>query len=92
MIAHLTLGNTNFERSRQLKKLIDEGKIRLGGNKNLKIYGTLQCKSGMKMKTANRVFFQSEKEATEAGYRPCGHCMRQGYLVWKTGGARLRHK
>ncbi|MGJ1205480.1 hypothetical protein [Sphingobacterium lactis] len=22
-------------------------------------------------------------EAIEAGYRPCGHCMREEYLKWK---------
>lgn len=92
MIPHSSLGNTNFSRSRKLKQLINEGKIHLGGNKKLKIYGTLQCKSGMKMKAENRVFFRSEKDALNEGFRPCGHCMREAYLSWKTGGARLRHK
>ena len=63
--------------------LIKEGKLRLGGNAKLKIYGTLTCKSGKRMLRKNRVFFESEVEALAAGYRPCGHCMRKEYLVWK---------
>lgn len=55
------------------------------GNRHLKIYGTLHCKSGKRMKKENRVFFQSEKEAMEAGYRPCGHCMNSAYKKWKDG-------
>ena len=46
--------------SRKLKALIDEREIVLGGNKQLKIYGTLSCKSGKRMKKENRVFFRSE--------------------------------
>ena len=67
----------------KLKSLIKSGKIILGGNKRLKIYGTLSCNSGKKMKTKNRVFFCSEKEAINEGYRPCGHCMKNKYLKWK---------
>lgn len=54
-----------------------------GGNKKLKIYGTLQCVSGKRMKRENRVFFESEEEALENGYRPCGHCLRESYQKWK---------
>jgi len=64
---------------RKLKLLIDKGEIVLGGNKQLKIYGRLDCKSGKRMKKENRVFFHSEKGATEKGYRPCGHCMKTEY-------------
>ena len=35
------------------------------------------------MKRANRVFFDSEKEARDNGYRPCGNCMRAEYNMWK---------
>ena len=69
---------------RKLKWLIDEDQINLGGNKQLKIYGTLSCKSGKRMKKENRVFFKSEEEATNKGYRPCGHCMNNEYRKWKT--------
>lgn len=76
MIVHIDLGKTAFARSRKLKELIDIGKVRFGGNRRLKIYGTLTCGSGKRMKVENRVFFVSEAEARNAGYRPCGHCMR----------------
>ncbi|MBS1519790.1 MAG: metal-binding protein [Bacteroidetes bacterium] len=80
MIKHLQLGDTAFQRFRRLRTLIDEGKIQFGGNKKLKIYGTLKCSSGKRMKTENRVFFKSAEEAINEGYRPCGHCMREEYL------------
>ena len=63
----------------KLKPLIEKGEIVFGGNKQLKIYGTLSCKSGKRMKIENRVFFDSEKEAINLGYRPCGHCMKTEY-------------
>lgn len=66
-----------------LGRLILSGKIQLGGNSSLKIYGTLSCSSGKRMKTVNRVFFADEAEAMENGYRPCGHCMRAKYKAWK---------
>lgn len=75
----MDLGDTSFARSRQLKLLINKDEIQFGGNAKLKIYGTLHCRSGMRMKAENRVFFASEAEAIEMGYRPCGHCMREAY-------------
>ena len=83
MIHHIELGNTIFSRKRKLKSLIEKGEITLGGNKQIKIYGTLQCKSGKRMKIENRVFFVSEKEALNEGYRPCGHCLKSKYQKWK---------
>jgi methylphosphotriester-DNA--protein-cysteine methyltransferase len=83
MIAHHDLGPQHFTRSRRLWQLIQAGTITLAGNKRLKIYGTLQCASGKKMKVENRVFFRDKAEAIIMGYRPCGHCMRSGYLQWK---------
>jgi hypothetical protein len=68
---------------RKLALLIGTGEINFGGNKPLKIYGTLSCKSGMRMKSGNRVFFKSEEEAIKGGYRPCGHCMKAEYQKWK---------
>ncbi|HEX2845192.1 MAG TPA: Ada metal-binding domain-containing protein [Chitinophagaceae bacterium] len=73
MIPHTTLGN-GFAASRQLKQLIDQRIIQLAGNKKLRIYGTLDCFSGKRMRKENRVFFGSEKEAIESGYRCCKHC------------------
>ncbi|MFK7981254.1 MAG: metal-binding protein [Saprospiraceae bacterium] len=83
MIKHSTLADTSFSRLRQLKKLINKGKIQLGGNANLKIYGTLNFKLGKRLKVKNRVFFANEEEALEKGYRPCGHSMRKEYQLWK---------
>ena len=83
MIHHNDLGNTIFLRKRKLKSLIAKGEITLGGNKQLKIYGTLKCRSGKRMKIENRVFFTSEKDAINEGFRPCGHCMKHKYWVWK---------
>ncbi len=68
-----------------VKKGIKKGRILFAGNKNLKIYGTLKCASGKRMKRENRVFFGSEEEALSMGYRPCGHCMKTTYQKWKNG-------
>ena len=77
MIRHLELKN------KELASLIKEKNIRIGGNVKLKIYGTLHCKSGKRMKQENRVFFSSAQDAKNEGYRPCGHCMNNDYLIWK---------
>ena len=39
-----------------------------------KIFGKLDCKSGMRMKKKNRVFFHTLKDAVNEGYRPCKKC------------------
>lgn len=59
--------------------------IQWAGNRKLKIYGSLHCRSGKRMKPENRVFFTAEAIALSAGYRPCGHCMKQAYEKWKHG-------
>jgi len=66
-----------------LRKKIRHGAISFAGNGKLKIYGRLSCTSGKRMKRSNRVFFSSEQEAMEKGYRPCGHCMKNKYKKWK---------
>jgi len=66
----------------ELKSLIKKSVIKFGGNKPLKIYGTLSCNSGKRMKKENRIFFRSQQEAIDKGYRPCGHCMRGQYRKW----------
>jgi methylphosphotriester-DNA--protein-cysteine methyltransferase len=83
MIHHPDLGNIAFTRSRKLKLLIDQKQVQFGGNVKLKIYGTLSCGSGKRMKPQNRVFFASADEAVSMGYRPCGHCMKKAYKKWK---------
>lgn len=44
------------------------------GYKPKKIFGTLNCKSGMRMKKENRVFFHNLEDAVKCGYRPCKNC------------------
>ena len=66
-----------------LWQLMKNKAVVLGGNVQLKIYGTLNCTSGKRLKRTNRVFFSSEKEALDNGFRPCGHCMRAAYKIWK---------
>lgn len=77
MLAHTDIATTMLHRK------IKHHEINFAGNRQLKIYGTLQCKSGKRMKKENRVFFISEKEAVTMGYRPCGHCMKNKYIQWK---------
>ena len=77
MIHHNQITNAD------LAKKIKQQQIRFGGNKRLKIFGYLNCKSGKRMKREKRVFFTSEQEAKENGYRPCAHCMKSKYELWK---------
>lgn len=77
MIAHKQL------LSDELRALIKARVLIFGGNKKLKIFGKLNCVSGKRMKTDNRVFFTSSEEAKFFGYRPCGHCMKEEYKIWK---------
>lgn len=66
-----------------LTSLIRQGRVKWAGNSNLKIYGTLRCASGKRMKKSHRVFFATETEAIANSYRPCGHCLRDKYKKWK---------
>lgn len=77
MLYHANL--KDFEVSTGIKRR----KIGYAGHKKLKIYGTLKCASGRRMKRENRIFFETEKEALSLGYRPCGHCVRAKYKLWK---------
>jgi methylphosphotriester-DNA--protein-cysteine methyltransferase len=70
MIAHTALSD------KELTSLIKNHEIILAGNSQLKIFGTLRCSSGKRMKKENRVFFTSKKEAIQNKFRPCGHCMK----------------
>jgi hypothetical protein len=85
MVSHAQLGGSAMARGRRLKELINRQQVSLGGNSKLKIYGTMQCAPGKRMKVENRVFFASEAEAIQLGYRPCGHCMSVKYKEWKNG-------
>lgn len=83
MIWHSALGITPFGIKRRLKALIDNDEIVFAGNRKLNIYGRLDCRWGKRMKAQNRVFFSSENEATQLGYRPCARCMKVEYLIWR---------
>lgn len=84
MIFHLDLiTDLPFRGKRQLYLLLRTGDIQFAGNKKFKIYGLLNCKSGKRMRTGNRVFFRTETEALTYGYRPCARCMPLRYLNWK---------
>ncbi|WP_310555718.1 Ada metal-binding domain-containing protein [Flavobacterium sp.] len=76
MIQHIDITDSDLRSKIKLKEIC------FGGNRNLKIYGTLQCKSGKRLKRKNRVFFSSENEAINKGFRPCGHCMKTEYKKW----------
>jgi len=82
MLLHRDLP-TGFTGQRILAVKIQYGAISFAGNKNLKIYGTLNCSSGKKMKKNNRIFFHSASEAISMGYRPCGRCLKKEYIQWK---------
>jgi len=83
MYCYTQLGIKPFGRLRKLHQLISIGEISLGGYARNKIYGTLQCPAGKRMKPENRVFFKNEQEAILSGYRPCGVCMPEKYRIWK---------
>lgn len=60
----------------------------LGGHRKLKIYGRLDCPSALRhIAKGNyvryRVFLADEETAVAVGFRPCGICMKEEYLLWK---------
>lgn len=67
----------------QIRRFIRRMEVTFAGNISLKIYGTLSCSSGKRMKKKNRVFFKNETEAIQNGFRPCGHCLRSEYVRWE---------
>ncbi|GAB3919389.1 Ada metal-binding domain-containing protein [Larkinella terrae] len=85
MIRHTDFDDS-FSGKVKLRQLIQTKEITLGGNLTLKIYGTLACKSGKRMLRKNRAFFQSENDAIQSGFRPCGHCLPEKYRQWKSSG------
>ncbi len=65
----------------KLYKILKDGKIiesptpgEYAGYKKGKIFGRLDCKTGMRMKRENRVFFHTLEDAVREGYRPCMNC------------------
>ena len=66
----------------ELLKAIKSGLILYGGHRKQKIYGTLTCRSGRRMKRQNRVFFENRKDTVNNDYRPCGNSMNEPYRKW----------
>lgn len=69
--------------------ILSESPGQLGGNRKAKIYGLLTCTAAnaalAKGYAQYLVFFADEETAIAAGYRPCGRCLRDGYMQWKSG-------
>jgi hypothetical protein len=76
MLRHLDISDLD------LRNKIKNRKIKLTGNSKLKIYGTLCCKSGMRIKRENRVFFIDINDAKDNKNRPCGNRMKKEYKTW----------
>ena len=62
-----------------------------GGNRKQQVYGTMDCGAARSTRQRfpqafleHRVFFADEAAARAAGYRPCGSCLRERYVDWKT--------
>ncbi len=67
--------------AKKLYKILKDGETieseipgTLAGYAPGRIFGRLDCKSGMRMKTGNRVFFHTLEDAVMDGYRPCKNC------------------
>jgi len=66
----------------EVRTQIKNKAICFAGNKKLKIFGRLNCKSGKRMLRKDRVFFKTAYEAKKSGFRPCGHCLKEKYKLW----------
>lgn len=82
------IDDTSNMRGKQIWPLVKSGEVKLGGYRDNKIYGRLDCwsakrhlKNGTYQKS--RVLFVSEAEAIENGYRPCAKCLPKHYKRWK---------
>lgn len=82
-------GNYEYKlRDKNNKEYISKIPGMFGGHKKLKIYGKLDCPSALRFISEgkyvnNRIFFESEEVARDAGYRPCARCMKKEYKIWK---------
>ncbi|WP_375444032.1 Ada metal-binding domain-containing protein [uncultured Fibrella sp.] len=83
MIHQTRLGATRFSQLRELVRLVGNDAVTLAGNRPGKIYGQLNCRAGKRMNARNRVFFQNQIEAVDAGFRPCAVCLPEAYKRWK---------
>lgn len=79
------------------KQYISDHRGALGGHCGLKIYGRLDCPSANRYVAKgeyvqHRVFFEDEKTAIAAGYRPCAKCMPEAYKIWKASKVKENNK
>ena len=61
-----------------------------GGHRGTRIYGRLDCSTALRAiarggYVGQRVFFSDERAALDAGFRPCGTCLRELYREWDRG-------
>lgn len=56
---------------------------RFSGVKTMKIFGRHSCRSGMRAKPENHVFFADWETAVACGYRPCKNCRPQPDDQWQ---------
>jgi len=68
-------------------------KGKLGGHRNTKIYGRLDCRAALRALARGgyvkqRVFFANAADARAAGYRPCAVCLPEAYAKWKASSRR----
>jgi methylphosphotriester-DNA--protein-cysteine methyltransferase len=59
----------------------------LGGHRGTRVYGRLDCPTALAsirrgQYVTHRVFFADELAALDAGFRPCGSCLRELYRDW----------
>jgi len=77
-IEKLTTQLPNKKKSETEKDLQEQKsealQIQIIGNKNSKVYHYPWCSGAKNMREENKVFFNSIKEAQEAGFRPAGNC------------------
>ncbi len=53
------------------------------GYKKGKIFGRLDCRSGMRMSKSQRVFFHTLEDAVLQDYRPCKNCKPLNHDLWQ---------
>jgi hypothetical protein len=69
----------------ELDALIALGAITHGGHRRHGIYGRVGCRAERRYTArVNRVYFGSELEAVEAGFRPCSVCLKARYRRWRS--------
>jgi len=54
-----------------------------GGNKNLKVYGKMNCPSTLYLDGNDSVYFENPEIANKLGYRPCSVCMKKEFQKWE---------